>query len=190
MQTEHNELLEILYKRSFRYDPDHGFKLSSGGTSDIYVDVKKTVLSAEGIMLVGKAIFKKIKDDNIGGIGGLTLGADPLAYTTAYTSCLTGKPLDVFIVRKEPKKHGTQRAIEGSLEKGARVVVVDDVITTGGATIKAIESVLEAGFTVVKAVVLVDRQEKNGRQNIEKYCPVESVFTREDLLGLQAKANS
>ncbi len=190
MEGALNELLEILYRRSFRYDPDHGFKLSSGGTSDIYIDVKKTVLSAEGIMLVGKAVFEKIKDDDIDGIGGLTLGADPLAYTAAYTSNLSGKPLDVFIVRKEPKKHGTQRAIEGSLERGARVVVVDDVITTGGATVKAIESVLAAGFTVVKAVVLVDRQEKNGRQNIEKFCPVESVFTREDLLGFRDKNNS
>lgn len=183
------ELLEILYKRSFRYDPDHGFKLSSGGTSDVYIDVKKTVLSSDGIMLTGKALFEKIKDDKIDGIGGLTLGADPLAYTAAYTANLNGKPLNVFIVRKEPKKHGTQRAIEGSLEKGARVVVVDDVITTGGATVKAIESVLAAGFTVVKAVVLVDRQE-GGRENIERFCPVESVFTKADLLGLRGKINS
>jgi orotate phosphoribosyltransferase len=98
--------------------------------------------------------------------------------------------LDVFIVRKEPKKHGTQRAIEGSLERGARVVVVDDVITTGGATVKAIETVLAAGFVVVKAVILVDRQEKNGRENIEKFCPVDSIFTRADLLEFRKNNDS
>lgn len=179
-------LLHILYERSFRYDPQFGFLLSSGAKSDMYVDAKKTVLSAEGMVLTGKLLFERVKNDSIDGIGGLTLGADPLAYAAALVSNMEGKPLNVFIVRKEPKKHGTEQQIEGPLKAGARVVVVDDVVTTGASTIKAIESATAAGFEVVKALVLLDREE-GGRQNVEQYCPFESLFTRKDLLDLRAK---
>ncbi|MDH4227077.1 MAG: orotate phosphoribosyltransferase [Deltaproteobacteria bacterium] len=181
------KLLKLLYRNSFKYDPDKGFTLSSGKKSDIYVDAKKTVLTAEGIVLTGQALYEKIKNDDVQGIGGLTLGADPLAYAAALTSNIQGKPMDVFIVRKEPKKHGTQRWIEGSLKEGAKVVVVDDVVTTGASTIKAIEAAKEAGFDVVKALVLLDREEENGRTSIEKYCPFEALFTRTDLMAIREK---
>ena len=181
-----DKLLNILFEKSFRYDPDKGFLLSSGAKSDMYVDAKKTVLSAEGMVLTGKLLFERIKNDSIDGIGGLTLGADPLAYATALVSNMEGKPLNVFIVRKEPKKHGTEQWIEGPLKPGARVVVVDDVVTTGASTIKAVEKAKAAGFKVVKALVLLDREE-GGRQNVEKYCAFESLFTRKDLLDLRAK---
>ncbi|MFZ3072607.1 MAG: orotate phosphoribosyltransferase [Thermodesulfobacteriota bacterium] len=181
-----DKLLNILYEKSFRYDPDKGFLLSSGAKSDIYVNAKNTVLSAEGMVLTGKLLFERIKNDSIDGIGGLTLGADPLAYAAAFVSNMEGKPLNVFIVRKEPKKHGTGQQIEGPLKAGAKVVVVDDVVTTGASTIKAIESATAAGFKVIKALVLLDREE-GGRQNVEKYCAFESLFTRKDLLELHAK---
>ncbi len=187
-ETEKSDkLLEILFEKSFRYDPECGFRLASGRSSDIYVDVKKTVLSAVGIELTGRAIYEKIKDMDLDGIGGLTLGADPIAYAGAFVSNLEGKPLDVFIVRKEVKGHGTMRNIEGSLKPGARVVVIDDVVTTGGSTIKAIESAKEFGFEVVGALAMVDREE-GGRENIEKHCPLDAVFTRTDLMALHQKA--
>ena len=181
-----DSLLKILLKNSFRYDPSGGFLLSSGKKSDVYIDAKKTVLSSGGMVLTGRAFFEKIKDKDIDGIGGLTLGADPLAYAAAIISNLEGKPLNVFIVRKEAKKHGTQRWIEGPLKKGARVVIVDDVVTTGQSTIKAIEKAREAGFEVIKAIALVDREE-GGRENIERYCKFESIFTKKDLLDLHKK---
>ena len=175
------KLLKILYEKSFRFDPERGFTLASGKKSDLYVDSKKTVLSSVGMVLTGRAFFELIKDSDVSAVGGLTLGADPIAYATAMISNLAGAPLDVFIVRKEPKEHGTRRPIEGSVEEGARVIVIDDVVTTGGSTIKAIESAKEAGFVVVGAVALVDREE-GGKENVEKYCPLRSVFTRTDLL--------
>lgn len=178
-----NELLKILYERSFRFDPGCGFTLASGKKSDLYVDSKKTVLSSDGMILTGRAFFKLIKDEDVSAVGGLTLGADPIAMATAMISNLAGAPLDVFIVRKVPKEHGTRRPIEGSVEKGARVIVIDDVVTTGGSTVKAIESAKEAGFVVVGAVALVDREE-GGKENVEKHCPLKSVFTRADLLKL------
>ncbi len=183
--ADKDKLLSILFERSFRYDPDMGFTLASGKKSDVYVDVKKTVLSGEGMELVGRAIFEIIKDSGAAGIGGLTLGADPLAYTTAMVSNMGGNPLEVFIVRKDVKGHGTKRKIEGNLEKGAKVVVIDDVITTGGSTIKAIESAKAAGFEIVKVVALVDRNE-GGRENISEACglKLDAVFTKDDLLKL------
>lgn len=179
------KLLKILYKRSFRYDPDFGFTLASGKKSDVYVDVKKTVLSSEGMALVGEALYEKIKGLDIRGIGGLTLGADPLAYAAAMVSNRNNKPLDVFIVRKEVKGHGTKRKIEGSLEAGDRVCVVDDVITTGGSTIKAIEGARAAGLEVVSVLALVDRQE-GGSENILEASGItlEAVCTKSELLAL------
>ena len=184
MPTINETLLKTLYEKSFRYDPDFGFTLASGKKSDLYVDVKKTVLSAEGMEQSGRALFELIRDEEIDGVGGLTLGADPLAYACAMISNQRGKPLEVFIVRKEVKGHGTKSKIEGNLAEGARVVIFDDVATTGGSTIIAIEKAKEAGFTVVKAVAFVDREE-GGRENIEKHCPFEAVFTRTDLLKLR-----
>jgi orotate phosphoribosyltransferase len=186
MNAMRDKLIEILYRKSFRYDPAFGFTLVSGRKSDIYVDVKKTVLSSEGMELVGRAVYDLIKDAAADGIGGLTLGADPIAYSTAMISNLDGRPLDVFVVRKEAKKHGTQRWIEGNLEAGDSVVVVDDVVTTGASTITAITRAVEAGFKVVKVVAIVDREE-GGRGNIEKAtdAPFASVCTRSDLLKLR-----
>ncbi|MBI5598381.1 MAG: orotate phosphoribosyltransferase [Deltaproteobacteria bacterium] len=178
------KLLDILYEYSFKYDPHQGFKLACGKTSDVYIDSKKTTYRADAMEAIGNIFFEKIKDASVDGIGGLTLGADPIAYATALISNLKGKPLEVFVVRKEPKQHGTMQQIEGPLTKGAKVVVVDDVVTTGGSTIEAIKRAKEKGFEIKKVLVLVDRQEQNGLENIEREagCEVEAIFTKEELL--------
>ena len=177
------KLLEIIYRRSFRYDPEFGFKLASGKSSDVYIDLKKTVLSSEGMEFTGSVIYDLLKGSGIVGIGGLTLGADPIAYAAAMVSNIDGVPLDVFIVRKEVKGHGTKRKVEGSLGEGDKVCIVDDVITTGGSTIKAIEGARSAGLEVVKVVALVDRQEGGG-ENIFKASGIEleAAFTKAELL--------
>lgn len=179
------ELLNILFEKSFRYDPSFGFKLASGTKSDIYVDVKKTVLSPEGMELMGEAMYEKLKDLDFDGIGGLTLGADPISYSTGLICKQKGKPVEVYVVRKQVKDHGTGQSIEGNLTEGAKVVVVDDVVTTGGSTIQAIERVKEAGFEIVAVVSVVDRQE-GGRENIKEACGIDlmSLFTRDDLISL------
>jgi orotate phosphoribosyltransferase len=177
------KLVKILFERSFCYDPEGGFVLSSGQRSNVYIDVKKTVYSPEGMELVGRVFFERIKAEPIDGIGGITLGADPIAYAAALISNLEGKPLEVFVVRKDAKKHGTQRWIEGNLNEGAKVVIVDDVVTTGASTVKAIDKAREAGFEVIKVIALVDREE-GGREAIEKLCNMEAIVAKKDLLRL------
>jgi orotate phosphoribosyltransferase len=115
-------------------------------------------------------------------VGGLTLGADPIAYAVSYTSFLENQSVETFIVRKKAKEHGMMHRIEGNVSRGDRVVVVDDVITTGGSTLQAMEAARQAGLEVVKTMVLVDRQE-GGREKIEETgIPFESMLTREEVM--------
>lgn len=188
MEKRLQRLIDVLYARSFGYDPKGGYLLSSGKRSDVYIDVKKTVLSAEGMELTGRAVYERIKNEHVDGIGGLTLGADPIAYAGALISGQNGKSVEVFIVRKEPKKHGLTRAIEGNLDAGSRVVIIEDVITTGASTLKAIESSREAGFEIIKVLALVDRQE-GGSEEIKRAsgCEVEAIFTKKNLLDIYQK---
>ncbi len=177
------QLLDLLVSESFRYDPSCPFTLSSGKSSDIYIDAKRVLLSAKGMVLVGEIVWRKIANLGIQAIGGLTMGADPIAYATAMFANLSGKKaLNVFIIRKKAKKHGMRREIEGPIAPGEKVVIVDDVVTTGGSVKKAIESALEAELKILKVVPLVDRQE-GGREAVEalglEYDP---VFTKEELL--------
>jgi orotate phosphoribosyltransferase len=177
------QLLEILYTRSFQYDPEGGFTLASGKKSDVYIDVKKTALSAEAMEMIGYAFFQELKLEPVDAVGGLTLGADPIAYAAALISTINGKFLDVFIVRKEAKSHGTQRWVEGNIRPDACAVVVEDVVTTGESTLKAIERAREAGFNVRKVIALIDREE-GGAERIEEEGKVKffSIFTKTDLL--------
>lgn len=179
MQTE---LIRQLCEKSFRYSAEPSFKLVSGRMSRFYVNCKPTTLSPRGMFLVGNLVFERVKGLDARGVGGLTFGADPIAVATAYTSELQQQPLQAFSIRKNRKDHGVIRWVEGDLEPGDRVVIIDDVATTGGSTIKAIERATSEGLAVVKAVILVDRQE-GGLENIRRHVPdVSAIVTRDELV--------
>jgi len=159
--------------------------LSSGVESDFYFDGKQTTLHPEGSYLTGKLFFDSIRDvEKVEGVGGLTLGADPIATALSLVSHLEGRPVPAFIIRKEPKGHGTGAWLEGrkNLAEGARVIIVEDVVTSGGSSLKAIKRAEEEGMTVLGVVTLVDREE-GGRENIEQagYW-LKAIFTKSDIL--------
>lgn len=174
-------LLELLKTRSFQ---EREVILSSGLKSNFYIDCKQVSLDAEGAALIGALfhdVINVVAPDAVA-VGGLTLGADPLATATSLVSFQSGRPRAAFIVRKEPKAHGTGQWIESTkLPEGAKVVILEDVVTTGAATLKAIERARLAGFTVLHALGLVDRLE-GGREAVEAQCPLTTLFTRRDFL--------
>ena len=135
------------------------FTLSSGLKSTYYFDGRLVTLWPEGAYLIGKKIYQILKKARVDGVGGMTLGADPIVTAVAVVSHLEDKPIPAFIVRAETKGHGTQKRIEGPLRKGSRVAIVDDVITTGNSVLRAIEAVEAEGCKVVKVVVLLDRHQ-------------------------------
>jgi len=135
------------------------FTLASGRKSNRYFEGKKITLQPEGAYQVGKAIFNELAEMDIDAVGGLATGAYPIATSVAMVSHLEGKPISAFVVREEQKDHGARRLIEGHLRDGSRVVIVDDVITSGGSIVKAIKAVEERNCQVVKVITLVDRHE-------------------------------
>ena len=181
LSADRKRLLSLLVERSYA---KRKVVLASGRESDFYIDCKKTVLLAEGHWLVGRLLFSDIRraaPDAVA-VGGLTMGADPLASAVSLVSHLGGAPMPAFLVRKEPKGHGTGQWIEGltAIPPGSKVAVVEDVITTGGSTIKAIERARAEGLVPVAAFTVVDRQE-GGREAIAALgVGVHSLFTRED----------
>jgi orotate phosphoribosyltransferase len=176
------ELIDMLCRKSFKYSKEPIYKLVSGRMSHFYVNCKPVTLCARGRFLAGHLLFEKIKDDDVTGVGGLTFGADPLAVATAFASEMKAKPINAFSIRKTRKDHGMIRWIEGDIQPGERVAIIDDVATTGSSTIKAIERARSEGLEVVKAVIFVDRQE-GGIDNIRKHVPdVTSVVTRDELV--------
>lgn len=181
-------LRELLIRKSLRFGT---FTLASNQTSDVYVDGKLTTCSAEAIPLVGRAFLRKMEERGWqpDAAGGLTLGADPIAMAVARESLETGKPIQAFMVRKEPKKHGMKRFIEGLEEtQGLRVVVLEDVATTGGSTAEAIEKILEAGMTVLGAICLVDREAGAAERLRRDYgCELEHIFTLSELRAAAGK---
>lgn len=188
IEQDRSELADLLRAKSVK--TGH-FVLASGKESDLYVDCRVTTLDARGAVLLGRVLHDLLRREEaarglkIESLGGLTMGADPLALSTAIASSLAGdeEPVQAFTVRKEPKGHGRGKRIEGNFASGQTVVAVDDVITTGGSTLKAIEAIREEGGNVAFALVLVDRQE-GGRDAIEKEgIPVVAAFTREELVG-------
>ena len=183
-----NRLMEIILEKSFQYTEEPSFKLVSGGVSNFYFNCKPTMLDPEGKELIGRLIYSKIRELEVAGIGGLELGSVPISGAVSLISQLEGQPIKEFIVRKEKKDHGIPAKVEGEFVAGEKVVVVDDVITTGGSTIKAIAAAEKLGLEVAKVVVLVDREEMNGRQNIEKHCPdVEALIERSEVMALYKK---
>ncbi|MGE5256110.1 MAG: orotate phosphoribosyltransferase [Hyphomicrobiales bacterium] len=176
------ELIDMLCRKSFQYSQDPVFKLVSGRTSHFYVNCKPTTLSPRGMFLVGHLLFERLRDADVTAVGGLTFGADPVAFAAAFASELNDRPIKAFSIRKTQKDHGIVRWIEGDIQRGERVAIVDDVATTGGSTITAIERARAEGLEVVKAVVLVDRQE-GGLENIRQQVPDASgIVTRDELL--------
>lgn len=182
------ELKSLLLEKSVRTGE---FTLASGKKSDLYIDCRVTTLDPFGANLVGEigwaAVRDKIRSEGlaIDAIGGMTMGADPVSLAVGMTSARLhpDEALPVFTVRKEPKGHGRGKQIEGNFKAGDRVIVVDDVITTGGSTLKAIDAIEREGGKVLFALVLVDREE-GGRTAIEQRgIPVLPLFTRTSLLG-------
>ena len=178
-------LINLILERSFKFTRKPTFKLASGKMSNFYFNCKPTTLSAEGKFLIGNLLYELIRKEKtwkaVKAIGGLTLGADPVANAIAYTSYLKQMPLDAFVVRKEPKKHGTMLWIEGYVKKGAKVLIVEDVITTGNSTINAIARAKICGLKVMGVVVLIDRQE-GGREAVETLdIPFKALLTKEEI---------
>jgi orotate phosphoribosyltransferase len=163
--TDHDQLVRLLATRSARRGQ---FTLASGAQSDLYIDARVTSMSPDGLALIGPLGFRALSESGWrpDSVGGLTLGADPISYAIAYASQLAGSPLRAFTVRKEAKAHGTGKLIEGPFDPVDRVAIVEDVITTGGSALKAIDAVMNAGATVVGVIALVDRGE-GGRGRIE-----------------------
>ncbi|MEQ8254107.1 MAG: orotate phosphoribosyltransferase [Smithellaceae bacterium] len=178
---------EIILERSFKYSDNPPFTLASGRQSNYYFNCKPTTLDPEGMNLIGAIIFDMVKDSSITAAGGLTLGADPIANSLAVISYQKGKPIKSFIVRKDVKDHGTKSAIEGSVKAGETVLIIDDVITTGGSTITAIEQARQAGLIVDRVITLIDREE-GGRENIQKHVEnIQSVLTRTEIMAIRAR---
>ena len=189
MTTHAQQLLSFLSRQSFKLGT---FTLASGATSDYYIDCRTTTLHAEGGRLTGHAILELLEANGIDAVavGGLTMGADPIVSNVATASAWraqtnpTAPLLNGFLVRKAAKEHGTGRRIEGFCEKGARVVIVDDVCTTGGSTIHALEAAREAGMGIAAVVCIVEREEAKGRPAVEaaaQGAPFLRLFTATDV---------
>jgi orotate phosphoribosyltransferase len=207
MSDPRQSLLTLLARQSFKLGE---FKLASGGTSDYYIDCRTTTLHAEGARLTGRVFLERIREEKWKpqAIGGLTMGADPIVVSVAMLSAqqiqtrAPARTKDVdptpfhihgFLVRKAEKTHGTGQRIEGFREKGAKVVIVDDVCTTGGSTVQAIEAAREFGFDVVGVMCLVEREEAQGRPAVEKAAaPAKfiSLFTANDVRAEHIKLNA
>jgi len=186
LEKQRQNLKELLLGKSVRTGD---FTLASGQKSDLYIDCRVTAMDPRGAILIGQVGLPAARDKmaelgvSCDAIGGMTLGADPISLAVGIASAQDeGEMLQVYTVRKEAKEHGRGKRIEGNFSSGQKVIVVDDVITTGGSTVKAIQAIREAGGEVVFALVLVDRSE-GGRLAIESEgVPVVSLFTREQLL--------
>ncbi len=179
---QRNRLLELLVERSLVMGE---FTLASGARSSYYIDARRTTMSAEGQALVGAVGLAALRSRDLdpGWVGGLTMGADPIAYALAHRSWLDGRPLNAFSVRKQPKDYGVARQIEGGLPEDARAVVVEDTLTSGGSALRAVHAVQHLGARVLAVLTLVDR-ESGGAERLETEAevPLIRLFTASELL--------
>jgi orotate phosphoribosyltransferase len=178
---DHDRLLTLLAERSARRGH---FTLASGRQSTLYIDARLTTMSPDGLSLIGPLGVQALRSAgwNVAAVGGLTLGADPVSYAIAYASNAAGTPLRAFTVRKEAKTHGTGRLIEGPFREGDRVAVIEDVITTGGSALRAVEAIRAAGGVVAGVLALVDREE-GGRDALESAgLPVLALVRASDIV--------
>jgi orotate phosphoribosyltransferase len=175
-------LIELLCAKSFKYSDTPDFLLASGKTSHYYVNCKPVTLDPEGMYLTGHLMFEAVRDSGCRGVGGLTFGADPIAVATAFASHLMNQPLKAFSIRKQTKDHGMIRWIEGDMAPGDRVVILEDVTTTGSSALKAVERARAEGLEVVRVVTLVDRQE-GGLEAIRRVVgDASAIITRDELM--------
>lgn len=177
--SAHEQLIALLLDKSVRYGT---FTLASGKTSDFYVDARQTTLNAQGSRLIGALMVARLRDDVIG-VGGMSLGADPVACATSLTSAHTDQPRHAFLIRKEAKGHGTKRFVEGleNLPEGSKVAVVEDTTTTGGSLLLAVERAREAGLDVVQTLTVVDREEGATEALAAAGLTLEALVTRTQL---------
>ena len=176
------ELLRLLREKSLQRGE---FELSGGTRSGYYIDARPTTMSAAGQRLIGRLGLARIDEQgwNPAAVGGLTLGADPVAYAIAHASASAGRPIDAFTVRKEAKTHGTARLVEGNLSAGDEVVVVEDVMTSGKSALDAIRSVEAAGARVLGVLAIVDREAGGARRLADAGHALTALFTARELLG-------
>jgi len=160
-------LKELIKERALKVSDKPIFKLSSGQMSTYYMDLRTVTLDPEGGYIIGNVVFDMIKDKNPDAVGGLTLGADPISYATSLISYLQKQPIKPFIVRKEPKGHGTGKQIEGNVNPGDKVFIVEDVVTTAGSSLKAAKVAQDFGLEILGIIAIVDREE-GGEENIKK----------------------
>ncbi len=173
-------LLELLKEKALHIEKR---TLTSGRVSNYYIDGKQVTLDPEGAFLIARLFLDMLKNTRVDAVGGLTLGADPIVASMAAISYVEGNSIKAFIVRKTPKKHGMQRYIEGpDLDSSSRVVIVDDVVTTGSSILKAIEVIEKQGCKVVKVLAIVDRLEGAKENLAQKNYRLVSLFNRDDLL--------
>ncbi len=175
-------LFHLLYRKAYRQSEQPVFKLTSGKMSRYYIDCKNVSLDPEGAFLIGEAIFDRIQSLPVEGVGGMTLGADPIATAVSLISFIRKRPIPAFIVRKEPKQHGSTRQVEGTLIPQAKLVVVEDVVTTGGSTLKTIDILRKEGYTVLKVVALIDRLEGGGEKILAEGVPFDPLYTQNDFI--------
>jgi orotate phosphoribosyltransferase len=175
-------LLNMIKEKSLKIAEKPIFKLSSGKLSPYYIDLKPITLDPQGGFLVGILMHELIKPFKPSAVGGLTLGADPIAYAVSMIAYLKGEYIKPFIVRKQPKGHGMKRLIEGNIEEGMPVIVVEDVVTTAQSSLKAVKACREAGLKVLAVCCIVDREE-GGKENLKKEgLELYSIFTLKDLI--------
>jgi orotate phosphoribosyltransferase len=191
-QTVRERLLELIAQRSFRLG---SFTLSSGLKSDYYIDCRTTTLHALGAELTGHVFLEMFQQQNWHpqAVGGLTMGADPIVSAVAVISSQQQKPVHGFLVRKAEKAHGMGQRVEGFQEKGASVVIVDDVCTTGGSTVQAIEAARAFGFNIIGTACLVEREEAGGRASVEQAAapaPFISIFRSSEIKAAHVRLNA
>jgi len=177
-------LLDELVRHAYQYSPEKPFLLVSGQYSDEYLDCKLALSQPTAMASLGKVFLAKLRPEVVA-IGGLTMGSDPIAMSTSQVSFGGKQQLRWFTVRKEAKGHGQKKLVEGSVQPGEAVAVVDDVCTTGGSTVKAIEAVRDFGLRVAQVIVLVDRQQSDGIANIQRAAgegiDVTAIFTKDEV---------
>jgi len=177
-------LLDELATHAYQYRPDEPFVLTSGARSDEYLDCKLALSQPTAMSVLGAVVHRELTPDVVA-IGGLTMGSDPIAMSTAQASAGTEQQVRWFSVRKDPKEHGQKKRIEGDVKSGERVAIVDDVVTSGMSTINAIKACREFGLNIALVIVLVDREQSNGIDNIRREAgegvPVKAIFTKSEI---------